>query len=241
MPHCFWSILKTQIQEYTRVSCSYVFVCSTQLFMKTVLCHENIYPYKECRTHSSLAGHTRSWTYKWTEGNATSEWTLLLENGVWFFIGMDGIRHLMPYYSNTKFYYSAKLGRWCDLGASDHSLKIKQWSDLATRLLPCLNDMLMDDNLRARTVKDWSYYGCTRRYGDVTNRTMELVVDMALELNKRIGAPDCWEVARRNREHKAVGFPTLYLSKIVVIQIIHSQKTTILFKNIFLEPQNCFL
>ena len=44
----------------------------------------------------------------------------------------------------------------------------------------------------------------------------------------------------RHMEHKAVGFPTLYLFKIVVIQIIHFQKTTNLFKNIFLESQNCF-
>ena len=48
MSHCLGSILKTQIQEYTRVSCSYVFVCSTQLCMITVLCHEDIYLYKEC-------------------------------------------------------------------------------------------------------------------------------------------------------------------------------------------------
>ena len=49
--------------KYTRVSCSYVFVCSTQLCMKTVLCHENIYPYKEYSARSSLQlGRCRSQT-----------------------------------------------------------------------------------------------------------------------------------------------------------------------------------
>ena len=160
----------------------------------------------------------RSWTYRWGEG---FEWTLLLENGVWFFIGTDGIRHPMHDYSNIKYYYSAKLGRWCDLDAHPH---ITLWQDLATRLLPHLNSNLMWGQWRASTVKHWSHHGCTRRYGDVTNRTYMQVVDMALELRRRIGVPDCWEVERRNMEHKALGLPTWYLFKIVLIQIIHFQK-----------------
>ena len=47
--------------------------------------------------------------------------------------------------------------------------------------------------------------GGTRKYGDVSNRVMALVVDMALQVHKRsrcrgIGL---WEIKKRNPEHKA--------------------------------------
>ena len=48
-----------------------------------------------------------------------------------------------------------------------------------------------------------SHHGATRRYGDTGNRCMGLVVDMALELNRRLDVPRCYEVAQRNVEHKA--------------------------------------
>jgi len=152
---------------------------------------------------------SRSWTYSWTEGDATSEWTLLLENGVWCFIGTDGIRRLVgtAAANNVKYYYSAALGRWFDLDAHPRSLQCTQWQDLATGLLPYLNSILesgewrsgslSNEYRRARTV------GAIRRYGDVGNRCMMLVVDMALELNRRVDVPRCWEVERRNMEHKA--------------------------------------
>jgi hypothetical protein len=174
-------------------------------------------------------GRRRFWPYRWTEGGAISEWTLLLENGVWFFIGTDGIRHPMPYYSNVKYYY--KLGRWCDLDAHQHSFQCTQWQCLATKLLPHLNSILESGEWGAKTVKHWSHHGCTRRHGDVTNRCMMLVIDMALELHKRIaandmafgrvGLPPCWEVERRNMEHKALGFPKWSLFKMVLIQMGH--------------------
>ena len=146
---------------------------------------------------------SRSWTYSWTEGD--SEWTLLLENGVWYFIGTDGIRRLVDTAAanNVKYYYSAALGQWCDLDAHPRSLQCTQWQGLATILLPYLNSILESGEWRARTVKHWSHYGATRRYGDVGNRCMMLVVDMALELNRRVDVPRCWEVEQRNMEHKA--------------------------------------
>jgi hypothetical protein len=171
-------------------------------------------------------GRRRFWPYRWTEGGAISEWTLLLENGVWFFIGTDGIRHPMPYYSNVKYYY--KLGRWCDLDAHQHSFQCTQWQCLATKLLPHLNSILESGEWGAKTVKHWSHHGCTRRYGDVGNRCMMLVIDMALELNRRVQGPCCWEVERRNMEHKALGFPKWSLFKMLCIQMVHCSR-----KNIF--------
>lgn len=164
----------------------------------------------------------------WTEGDAPSVWTLLLENGVWFFIGADGIRHPMHYYSNVKYYY--KHGVWCDLDEHQHSFQCTQWQFLATQLLPHLNSILESGEWRAKTVKHWSHYGCTRRYGDVTNRCMMLVIDMALELSRRVGLPGCWEVERRNMEHKAVGFPKWSLLKLVFIQMVHCSRKTFLFR-----------
>lgn len=178
----------------------------------------------------------RSWAYRWTEGDATSVWTLLLENGVWFFIGTDGIRHVQQDYNNVKYYY--KLGRWCDLDAHQPSFQCTQWQCFATKLLPHLNSILESGEWGAKTVKHWSHHGCTRRHGDVTNRCMMLVIDMALELHKRIaandmafgrvGLPPCWEVERRNMEHKALGFPKWSLFKMVLIQMVHCST-----KNIF--------
>ena len=144
---------------------------------------------------------SRSWTYSWTEGGATSRWTLLLEKGVWSFIGTDGTRQLVDIaaVNNVKYHYSAVSRQWRDLG---NNRNCQDWQDLATRLLPCLNNILESGQWSARTVKHWSHYGCTR-HGDVGNRCMMLVVDMALELGTRWGAPRCWEVERRNMEHKA--------------------------------------
>ena len=148
----------------------------------------------------------RSWTYSWTEGDATSEWTLLLENGVWcFIVGTDGIRRLVDTAAanNLKYYYSAALRGWLDLDAHPRSRQLSQWIDLADLLLPYLNSILESGEWRARTVKEWSHHGATRKYGDVGNRCMMLIVDTALELNRRVGVPRCWQVEQRNMEHKA--------------------------------------
>ena len=148
---------------------------------------------------------SRSWIYTLKEGDATQKWILLLKDGVWFSIDADGVRRLidMTAASKVKYYYNAVSDRWCDLDANPNSHQRTQLLSLATDLLPHLNSILASRQWMAKTVKHWSHYGVTRRHGDVGNHCMSLVVDMALELNRRLNVPRCWEVEQRNPEHKA--------------------------------------
>ena len=154
-------------------------------------------------TQPSRVCTLRSWRYCWEEGDITFEWTLLLENGEWSFIGSDGMRR--PCGKDTKYYFSAKLSYWCDFDAHPRRLQCKQWHELSTRLLPYLEVILQSGQWRAKQIKQWSNYGEIRRYGDVGNRVMSLVIDMALELGKRFSV--AWtgysQVEQRNTEHKA--------------------------------------
>ena len=147
----------------------------------------------------------RSWTYRWTDGyNEDFEWTLLLEDGVWWYICADGTR--MPYrITEGKHFYNAAINHWYDIDTLTlpRSRWRTQWVELATVMLPRLNSILESGEWRARTVKQWSHHGGTRRYGDVGNRCMALIVDVALQLNLRLTGKRCWEVERRNMEHKA--------------------------------------
>ena len=149
----------------------------------------------------ALATTARTWKYSSDHGS----WTLSLEDGTWSCINTDGNTQLVDNsaFINVKYFHSAALGRWFDLDAHPRSHQCSQWQDLATRLLPQLNSILESGDWRARTVKEWSHHGKTRKYGDVGNRVMMLIVDTALELGRRVGVPRCWQVEQRNMEHKA--------------------------------------
>ena len=148
-----------------------------------------------------MASTARTWKYSSDHGS----WTLSLEHGTWSFINTDGIKQLIDTsaFINLKYFHNAALNQWFDLDAHPRSHQCSQWQDLATELLPYLNSILESGEWRARTVKQWSHHGATRKYGDVGNRCMMLIVDTALELNRRVGVPRCWEVEQRNMEHKA--------------------------------------
>ena len=159
---------------------------------------------------------SKAWRYLGAEGVATSEWTLLLENGVWYFIGTDGTRQVLENVKKMKYYYSAEWGQWRDLDT--HPYWHSPWHTLATRLLPYLNSILESGKWGRATVKGWSHHGATRQYGDVGNRCMAVVVDILLLLhwlwcsgyeedwNLKKAIPACdslWEIKKRNPEHKA--------------------------------------
>ena len=156
---------------------------------------------------------SRSWTYKTTSGKI---WVLLLEDGEWFRFNTEGIKQRIDtvWLQGSKYYY--KDGRWEDLRSHKQFRMINAWEQFAITLLPCLNSNLESGEWSKKTIKPWSHYGCTRRYDDVGNRLMGLVIDMALELNRCVGVPPCPWVERLNMEHKAdlleavMGLRTLY-------------------------------
>ena len=126
---------------------------------------------------------------------------MLLEDGVWYTVGSDGNKSKICTFwlQEAKFFSFSKGRRWYDLRASPEWA----WIEFATKLLPYLNELLGSGLWRAKTIKEWSYHGATRRYGDVGNKVMAAVVETALQFNNMLRLPSCLEVSQRNPEHKA--------------------------------------
>ena len=147
---------------------------------------------------------SRSWRYNWGAGEESEGWILLLESGIWHKIHLrDGIkRPIEPSWAaDSKYYFY--YGRWKDLRDHPNFDKVIQWQTLSMRLLPYWDHILERGVLPAKTLKQWSNLGVTRRYGDVCNDTMSLIVEMALEINNQTGVPACPYIQYRNREKQA--------------------------------------
>ena len=146
-----------------------------------------------------------SWVYRWTEGDATYRWTLLLENGVWWMIDTDGETRLVDTEEAHMYYYNAALRRWIDLESHPCRLDWPLWHDLATVILPHINSKLESGEWTESKIEEWSSIGMTRRYGPVSSFCMAIIVDIALEIQLLLGlgVKACWEVERRRMVPKA--------------------------------------
>ena len=151
----------------------------------------------------SLARSCRSWTYKFFDVDHWARWTLMLEDGVWYFSTTDGIQDRVDqWWVETQFY--TRHGVWDDLRRHRHYSKFIQWQYLTIKIMPYLNEVLESGEwLDGHKVKAWSKLGVTRRHGDVGIFVMGLVVNMALSLIRLCDMPACPSVERWGLKHRA--------------------------------------
>ena len=129
----------------------------------------------------------------------------MLDHGRWWRLDPDGQRRKidMAALSRSMYYYDETSRRWIDLEPHPFRRHWDRWHHLATRLLPHLDYMIQNCKWTVASVKQWSHHGQTRRYGDVGNFCMAMVVDIALVSQLELGVRESWYVKRLSMEHKA--------------------------------------
>ena len=146
-----------------------------------------------------------SWVYRWTEGDATYRWSLLLENGVWWMIDRDGETRLVDTEEAHMYYYDAALRRWIGLESHPCRLHWYLWHELATKLLPHINSKLESGDWTESKSREWCSRAMPGRYGYRSSVCVAMIVDIALVIQLRLGLGirACWEVERRKMLPKA--------------------------------------
>ena len=139
-----------------------------------------------------LVESEKLWTYQW----GGHIYFLLLKRGKYYvkFSQEESWKPVdMP--SSDRWLY--RDGSWINLASATHYNYLGLWKDFAFRILPHMDYLIRSGNLSSREIKDLSYAGCTKKYGDVGNQVYSLVVDVAVALRTTYGHVGLHEVEGR--------------------------------------------